>query len=75
VYKEGPSYILNLTLSTTSNNGKSLLRKARIASGRYVGEFVDQQGGVEEGEVKRWVGGLLSEAGLAGVEDEGVKDE
>jgi len=27
------------------------------------------------GEVKRWVGGLLTEAGLSGVEDDGKKDE
>ena len=32
-------------------------------------------GGVEVGEVKRWVGGLLTEAGLSGVEDGGKKDE
>ena len=74
-YKEGPTYLLNLTFSTTSNNGKSLLHKARIASGRYVGEFVDEEGGVEEGEVARWVGGLLSDAGLVGAEDEGLKNE
>jgi signal peptidase complex subunit 2 len=64
-----------LTLSTTSNNGKSLLHKSRLISGRYVGEFVEVDGGVEVGEVKRWVGGLLAEAGLPGVEDGGKKDE
>jgi len=52
-----------------------LLHKARIASGRYVGEFIDTAGGVEEGEVKRWVGGLLADAGLAGTGEEGVKEE
>lgn len=40
-----------------------------------MGEFVDEDGGVEEGEVKRWVGGLLADAGLVGAEDEGVKNE
>ena len=51
-----------------------MIHKSRLISGRYVGEFVDVNGGVEEGEVKRWVGGLLAEAGLTGV-DEGTKDE
>lgn len=32
-------------------------------------------GGVEEGEVARWVGGLLADAGLAGADDEGMKNE
>jgi hypothetical protein len=66
--------MLHLTLSTTSNNGKSLIRKTRLVSGRCVGEFVDTDGGVEEGEVKRWIGGLLGEAGLVGAE-EGNKTE
>ncbi|KAK4685144.1 signal peptidase complex subunit 2, partial [Tremellales sp. Uapishka_1] len=71
----GPSYLLHLTLSTTSNNGKSLLRKARVVSGKSVGDFIDTDGGVEEGEVGRWVGGLLSEAGLIGAEEEGAKED
>ena len=63
-------------LSTTSNNGKSLLRKSRVVAGCGVGEFVDEDGGVEEGEVMRWLGGLLVEAGLAGAEEgEGTKEE
>jgi hypothetical protein len=54
-----------------------LLHKSRITSGRYVGEFVDGEGGVEEGEVKRWLGGLLGDAGLASTDagQEGLKDE
>lgn len=44
-------------------------------SGRGVGEFVDEQGGVEEGEVTRWLAGLLGDAGLVGAEDAGVKNE
>ncbi|CAD6568208.1 MAG: hypothetical protein TREMPRED_004357 [Tremellales sp. Tagirdzhanova-0007] len=71
----GPTYLLNLTLSTTSNNGKSLLRRSRVVSGRCVGEFVDEDGGVEEGEVMRWLSGLLGEAGMVGAEDgEGMKE-
>ena len=72
----GPTYLINLTLSTTSNNGKSLLRKSRIVSGRGVGTFVDEEGGVEEGEVTRWLQGLLGDVGLVGVgEVEGTKVE
>jgi signal peptidase complex subunit 2 len=67
--------MLHLHLSTTSNNGKSLLHKARLVSGRRVGEFVDEEGGVEEGEVARWLTALLGEAGLVGAEDEGTKAE
>lgn len=40
-----------------------------------MGQFVDAEGGVEEGEVKRWVAGVLSDAGLVGAEDEGIKAE
>jgi hypothetical protein len=40
-----------------------------------VGEFIDSAGGVEEGVVKRWVGGLLTDAGLAGTGDQGEKEE
>lgn len=65
---QGPTYLVNLTLSTTSNNGKSLLSKARIVSGKSVGDFIDAEGKVEEGEVGRWLAKLLSEAGLVGVE-------
>ena len=44
-------------------------------SGRCVGEFVDEDGGVEEGEVMRWLSGLLGEAGMVGAEDgEGMKE-
>lgn len=67
--------MIRLTLSTTSNNGKSLLAKSRVVSGRCVGEFVDVTGGVEEGEIGRWVGGLLGVVGLVGVESEGTKQE
>ncbi|ORY32123.1 microsomal signal peptidase 25 kDa subunit-domain-containing protein [Naematelia encephala] len=71
----GPTYLLQLVLSTTSNNGKSLIHKSRVVTGRCVGDFVDVEGGVEEGEVMRWLGGLLSEAGLAGAEEDGVKEQ
>jgi hypothetical protein len=60
--------MIHLSLSTTSNKGKSLLRKSRIVAGRGVGGFVDVDGGVEQGEVGRWLGGLLTEAGLVGAE-------
>ena len=36
---------------------------------------MDDEGGVEEGQVGRWLEGLLGEAGLVGAEDEGVKNE
>jgi signal peptidase complex subunit 2 len=72
----GPTYLLHVNLSTTSNNGKSLLKKSRVVSGRCVGEFVDEDGGVEEGEVTRWLGGLLGEVGMVGAEDgEGTKED
>jgi hypothetical protein len=44
-------------------------------NGRGVGQFVDSDGGVEEGEVRRWVAGVLSDAGLVGAEEEGTKAE
>ena len=67
---------MHVTLSTTSNNGKSLLRKSRVVAGRGVGEFVDVNGGVEVGEVGRWLNGLLSDAGLVGAEEvDGMKEE
>ncbi|WRT68709.1 uncharacterized protein IL334_005689 [Kwoniella shivajii] len=73
---EGPSYILQLNLSTTSNNGKSLIHKSRSVVGKSVGEFIDQQGGVESGEVNRWLLTVLGEAGLVGSEEiEGSKEE
>ena len=40
-----------------------------MIAGRGVGEFVDENGGVEEGEVMRWLNGLLSDAGLPGAEE------
>lgn len=46
-----------------------------MVSGTGVGGFVDEQGGVEEGEVRRWLAGLLGDAGLAGAEAEGLKVE
>lgn len=57
-----------MTISTTSNNGKSLIRKSRVVSGRSVGQMIDEDGGVEEGEVRRWIAGLLVEGGLEGME-------
>ena len=67
---------MHVTLSITSNNGKSLIKKSRVVSGRCVGEFVDEAGGVEEGEAMRWIGGLLSDVGLVGAEDgEGMKGD
>lgn len=74
-HPNGPTYLVHLTLSTTSNNGKSLIHKALVVSGKPVGEVVDDNGGVEEGEVTRWIAGLLGEAGLVDVEDEGLKEE
>lgn len=74
-HPNGPTYLVHLTLSTTSNNGKSLIHKALVVSGKPVGEVVDEEGGVEEGEVTRWIAGLLGEAGLVDVEDEGLKEE
>jgi hypothetical protein len=71
----GPTYSLHLSLSTTSNNGKSLLHKSRVVAGRGIGEFVDVNGGVEEGEVQRWISALLVDAGLVGAEEEGTKEE
>ncbi|WVQ80008.1 hypothetical protein IAT38_002109 [Cryptococcus sp. DSM 104549] len=73
----GPTYLLHLNLSTTSNNGKSLIHKSRVVVGRGIGEFVDEAGGVEEGEMVRWLGALLGEAGLVGAEDgeAAVEDE
>lgn len=67
-------YVVHLALSTTSNNGKSLIHKSRVVVARGVGELVDEAGGVEEGEVKRWLAGVLREAGVVGVDD-GLKDE
>lgn len=72
---EAPTYILHLELSTTSNNGKSLIHKARVVNGKGVGQFVNAEGGVEQGEVRRWVAGVLSDAGLVGAEEEGGKVE
>jgi signal peptidase complex subunit 2 len=72
---EGPSYILRLELETKSNNGKSLIHKSRVVSGKGVGQLVDADGGVELGEVRRWVAGVLSDAGLVGAEEEGLKAE
>lgn len=67
---------MHLTLSTTSNNGKSLIHKARVVSGKPVGEVVDTDGGVEEGEVARWIANLLGDAGLVELEEtEGFKQE
>ncbi|KIR77636.1 hypothetical protein I306_05372 [Cryptococcus gattii EJB2] len=66
-------YVVHLALSTTSNNGKSLIHKSRVVVARGVGELVDEDGGVEEGEVKRWLAGVLREAGVVGVD--GLKDE
>ncbi|ORX38225.1 microsomal signal peptidase 25 kDa subunit-domain-containing protein [Kockovaella imperatae] len=72
----GPTYSVQLTLSTTSNSGKSLLRKSRVVAGRGVGEFIDTHGGIEEGEIGRWLNGLLIDAGLVGAEEtEGLKEE
>ncbi|WVF67666.1 hypothetical protein IAT40_002425 [Kwoniella sp. CBS 6097] len=71
----GPSYMLTLNLSTTSNNGKSLIHKSRATVGKTVGEFIDEQGGVEAGQVVRWLTTILSEAGMVGAEEEGAKEE
>lgn len=74
-HSRGPTYLVHLTLSTTSNSGKSLIHKARVVSGKPIGEVVDEDGGVEVGEVTRWITTLLNDAGMVGVEEEGFKDE
>jgi hypothetical protein len=74
-HPRGPTYLVHLTLSTTSNSGKSLIHKARVVSGKPIGEVVDEDGGVESGEVTRWITTLLNDAGMVGVEEEGFKDE
>lgn len=71
----GPIYSISLNLSTTSNNGKSLIHKSRVVAGKTIGEFIDENGGVEEGQVTRWLSGLLVDAGLVGAEEEGKKEE
>ena len=70
----GPTYVVHISLITTSNNGKSLLQKARVVAGRGIGRFIDESGGIEEGEIKRWLAGLFVEAGIIGRE-EGTKEE
>jgi hypothetical protein len=40
-----------------------------------VADFIDAEGGVEEGQFARWLEGLLGQAGLVSAEDEGVKNE
>lgn len=74
-HTRGPTYLVHLTLSTTSNSGKSLIHKARVVSGKPIGEVVDDDGGVESGEVTRWITTLLTDAGMVGVEEEGFKEE
>ncbi|GMK57337.1 hypothetical protein CspeluHIS016_0401710 [Cutaneotrichosporon spelunceum] len=74
-HPRGPTYLVHLTLSTTSNSGKSLIHKARVVSGKPIGEVVDEDGGVEAGEVTRWISTLLNDAGMVGVEEEGFKEE
>ena len=75
----GPTYLLRIELSTTSNNGKSLLTQSKVVAGKCIGEMIDEVGGVEEGEVRRWFAGLLSEAGMIGAEGQveglGLKEE
>ena len=46
-----------------------------MVNGKGVGQFVNAEGGVEQGEVRRWVAGVLSDAGLVGAEEEGGKVE
>ena len=75
VTSPGPSYVVQILLSTTSNNGKSLLHRSRIVAGKRIAELVDQDGGVEGGEVSRWIAHLLVDAGLVGAEAQGVKEE
>lgn len=36
---------------------------------------MDDEGGVEQGEVIRWLSGLLVDAGLVGAEEEGTKED
>lgn len=52
-----------------------MIHKSRVIAGKGIGEFVDLNGGVEEGMVTRWLSSLLVDAGLPGAEEEGKKDE
>ncbi|OCF57748.1 hypothetical protein L486_05213 [Kwoniella mangroviensis CBS 10435] len=74
----GPSYNLQLTLSITSNNGKSLIHKSRLIVGKLIGELIDEDGGIEKNEFERWLNTVLDDLG-AGVdgedEFEGNKEE
>ncbi|KAL7422582.1 hypothetical protein Q5752_003230 [Cryptotrichosporon argae] len=65
----GPTYLVHLTLTTTSNGGKSLLRRARVVAGRPVGSLVDAAGGVEAGEAARWLDALLADAGVVRLDE------
>ncbi|WVQ68555.1 uncharacterized protein L199_006764 [Kwoniella botswanensis] len=74
----GPSYNLQLTLSITSNNGKSLIHKSRLIVGKLIGELIDEDGGIEKNEFERWLNTVLDDLGAgANGEDEieGNKDE
>ncbi|WVW85309.1 hypothetical protein I302_107347 [Kwoniella bestiolae CBS 10118] len=71
----GPSYNLQLTLSITSNNGKSLIHKSRLIVGKLVGELVDESGGVEKYEFERWLNTVLDDLGAGENEGEGEKEE
>ncbi|KAK6910964.1 hypothetical protein I204_02997 [Kwoniella mangroviensis CBS 8886] len=74
----GPSYNLQLTLSITSNNGKSLIHKSRLIVGKLIGELIDEDGGIEKNEFERWLNTVLDDLGAgADGEDEfeGNKEE
>ncbi|WWC93287.1 hypothetical protein V866_000120 [Kwoniella sp. B9012] len=67
----GPSYNLQLTLSITSNNGKSLIHKSRLIVGKLIGELIDEDGGIEKNEFERWLNTVLDDLGAgANGEDE-----
>ena len=53
-----PGYVL--TVSVTGLGPRELI----VVAGRGVGELVDSAGGVEAGEVTRWLDKLLVSAGL-----------
>ncbi|WWC90410.1 uncharacterized protein L201_005345 [Kwoniella dendrophila CBS 6074] len=65
----GPSYNLQLTLSITSNNGKSLIHKSRSVVGKSIGQVIDEQGGVEKNQFTRWLTNVLNDSGLVGIDD------
>ncbi len=55
-----PLYNLSIAYRRSSNNNKSLIRKARDTVELSYGELVDEHGGVEEGRIADWIGELVA---------------